>query len=285
MRKGIIVLGLIGLFAGLTACWFAGSFLVAPSLSSVGTPPPDLPAEAVSWKTSDGRRIKGWFVDGKKGQGAVVLLHRLRGNRRSMLGRARFLHRAGYAVLLYDFQAHGESPGDFMTFGHLESKDAESAVRYIKRRLPGEKIGAMGVSLGGAAALLGRTASSVDALVLEAVFTNLVEAVENRLAYHMAAPARYLSPLLLWQVEPRLGIDPKDLSPIDRIGSANAPILMIAGGDDRRATLEQSRRLFARAPRPKTLWVIEGAGHENFHRLAGSEYERRVLAFFQQYLR
>jgi alpha-beta hydrolase superfamily lysophospholipase len=285
MRKGLIILGLSGLLAGFAACWFAGSFLIAPSAAAIGAPPPDLKAESVSWQTSDGRRVNGWFVSGLKGQGAVVLLHRLRGDRRSMLSRTRFFNRAGYAVLLFDFQAHGESAGDFKTFGHLESRDANAAVRYLKRRLPDEKIGALGVSLGGAAALLGTAASSVDALVLEAVFTNLVEAVENRLVYHVAAPARYLSVLLLWQVNLRLGFDPAILSPLDHIGSAKAPLLLIAGDADRKVTIEQSRRLFERAPNPKSLWVIKGARHRNFHRYAGREYERRVLAFFRQHLR
>jgi hypothetical protein len=39
-----------------------------------------------------------------------------------MVGRPRFLHRAGYSALLYDSRAHGESGGDAITFGHLEAK-------------------------------------------------------------------------------------------------------------------------------------------------------------------
>ena len=43
----------------------------------------------------------------------------------------------------------------------------------------------------------------------------------------LVAPA--LSRLLLWQVEPRLGFDPFALNPIERVGLAGAPILLIAG--------------------------------------------------------
>ena len=56
-----------------------------------------------------------------------------------------------------------------------------AAVGYLKLRLPNSKIGVLSVSLVGAATLLGSTHKSVDALVLEAVFTTLAEAVENRL--------------------------------------------------------------------------------------------------------
>jgi alpha/beta superfamily hydrolase len=51
-------------------------------------------------------------------------MHGVRANRLSMVERARFLSYAGYSVLLFDFQGHGESTGQHITFGYLESKDA-----------------------------------------------------------------------------------------------------------------------------------------------------------------
>ena len=74
------------------------------------------------------------------------------------------------SVLLFDFRAHGESTGDRITFGALESVDARAALDFLRTELPAERIGAIGVSLGGAAALLGREPLPVDALVLEAVY-------------------------------------------------------------------------------------------------------------------
>ena len=82
------------------------------------------------------------------------MMHGVRANRMSMVERARILHASGFSVLLFDFQAHGESPGKRITFGYLEALDAEAAVAFVRQRLPGERIGAVGTSLGGAAALL-----------------------------------------------------------------------------------------------------------------------------------
>jgi alpha-beta hydrolase superfamily lysophospholipase len=64
------------------------------------------------------------------------MAHAVRADRRSMLGRAEFLHRAGYSVLLFDAQAHGESPGDRITFGYLEALDAAAAVSFAVARDP-----------------------------------------------------------------------------------------------------------------------------------------------------
>jgi len=61
--------------------------------------------------------------------GTIVLMHGVRANRLSMVRRAEMLHRAGYSVLLFDFQAHGESPGSHITMGYLESVMREQPLR------------------------------------------------------------------------------------------------------------------------------------------------------------
>jgi alpha/beta superfamily hydrolase len=52
-----------------------------------------------------------------------------------MVNRARFLHAAGYTVLLIDFQASGESPGKAVTFGYREANDVKASLRYLHQQL------------------------------------------------------------------------------------------------------------------------------------------------------
>ncbi len=163
-----------------------GLLLSSPATTAIGPPPPDLPAEDVA--IVSGAVLRGWFVAGRSGGGAVVLMHGVHANRLSMVERARLLHAAGFSVLLFDFQAHGESAGTRITFGHLEAFDAAAAVAYMKRRLLQERIGAVGTSLGGAAALLGPTPLPVDALVLESVYPDIGAATANRIRAVLGAP-------------------------------------------------------------------------------------------------
>jgi fermentation-respiration switch protein FrsA (DUF1100 family) len=195
-----------------------------------------------------------------------------------MVQRAIFLREEGYSVLLFDAQAHGESPGDQITFGYLESQDARAAVAFLRSQFPTERLGYLGVSQGGAAALLGSSPLEVEALVLEAVYPTLREAVVNRIAIRLPL-AEVLAPLLLAQVELRLGIDPDLIAPIEGMRHIRAPLLLIAGEEDRHTPLSESRRLFDAAPQPKALWVVPGATHQDFHRFDPAEYERRVLEF------
>jgi fermentation-respiration switch protein FrsA (DUF1100 family) len=275
---------LAAIAAGLAAAWALGSALTAPALRTVGPPPGELGATALSFASGSGSELRGWLVRGEPGRGAVVLAHSVRSSRLEMVGRAEFLRRAGYSALLFDAQAHGESPGERITLGVRESHDARAAVDFLRAALPGERIGYIGVSQGGAAALLGGEPLGVDALVLEAVYPTLREAVIARIRIRLGPLAPLLAPLLLAQVQLRLGVDPDAVAPIEGVRRVHAPLLLIAGERDRHTPLAESRRLFDAAPEPKQLWVVPGAAHQDFHGLAREEYERRVLDFLARAL-
>lgn len=276
-------------FAGIASgasLWVLGGTLAAPALGSVGEPPPGLgEAIRVEFPSKSGSQIVGWLARAPAPRGSVVLAHAVRSNRRSMAGRAAFLHASGYSVLLYDSQAHGESDGRAITFGFLEAHDAVAAVSFARESDPTLRVAFLGTSQGGAAALLAPDPLPVSALILEAVYPTLRDAVANRIAIRLGPLGRHLAPLLLLQLRPRLGVDPSSLEPIRGAARIRAPVLFIAGGADQHTTLPDSERLFRSAPEPKQLWVLPEARHQNFHALAGPEYERRVLEFLATYLR
>ena len=93
----------------------AGELLSYPAHRLVGPPPRELQASAVDFYTSAGGRVSGWILPGKPKRGAVLLLHGVRGDRREMVDRAKFLSKLGYGILLVDLPAHGESSGDRIT--------------------------------------------------------------------------------------------------------------------------------------------------------------------------
>src|SRR5262245_21639142 len=118
------------------AVWWTGSLLSRPVNHSVGAIPTYLQGREIEFESGSGSKLRGWLIQGRKGAGAVVLLHGFRNDRRQMLARASFLSGAGYGVLLFDFQAHGESPGNRITIGYLESRDAQAAVEFVKKSCP-----------------------------------------------------------------------------------------------------------------------------------------------------
>jgi uncharacterized protein len=282
---GLAVSALATAIVAFTAAWQVGTFASAPVQVTVGPPPADLPIEPVSIASKSGSNLAGWLVRGLPRSGAVLLMHGVRANRLEMLARTRLLYKHGFSVLLFDFQAHGESPGQNITFGYLESRDARAAFDYLHSAMPGERIGIVGMSLGGAATILADPPLEADAIVLEAVFASFRRAVANRLAIRLGGMGRLLAPMLVWQVKLRLGFDPQVLAPVNRIGRLRVPLLLIAGSADAHATLSEMDKLYANANQPKELWVIAGATHADFQRYAPAAYEQHVVGFLKARLR
>jgi uncharacterized protein len=276
---------LAGIILAAIFVWNIGATLVAPSNRPIGNPPADLLVENVEFPSGSGATIHGWFVAGKPGKGAVVLMHGVHGNRMSLVARAEFLSRAGYSVLLFDFQAHGESPGRQITFGYLESRDATAAVNFIRQKLPGEKIGVVGISLGAASALLANPPLPVNAMVLESCYPTIYQATEDRMVVRFGWLGKLATPLLTCQLKPRLGIGLDELKPIERAKTISVPKYFIAGTADRNTTIEESKSLFEAAAGPKQSWWIEGAAHVDMYQFASSEYEKRVLVFLAMNIR
>lgn len=255
------------------------SQLIEPVPRLIGPPPATLGAEQVRFEG-----IAGWFVPGQPGKACVLLLHGQRSDRRAMLSRARLLRQYGYSSLLIDLQGHGESPGERLTFGHREAAGAHAAVALLRARPDCGKVAVIGQSLGGAAALLGERPLQVDAMVLEAVYSDIELAARNRLQMRFGALGDWLLPLLTLQLQPRLGVSVEQLKPIERIDEVRSPLLLMAGSDDRHTTLAESQRLFAAANQPKRLWVVPGAAHVDLHRFAPGAYRAQLIGFLEEHL-
>ena len=275
--------GLLALVAlALSGCAFVGEVAVSGHPARVGPPPPGL--EAVKVPVPIGGPLAGWFANAPPGAPAVVLLHGLNEDRRILLDRARLFAGAGYAVLLLDLPAHGESPGTRIGYGWPERHAAAAAVGHVKRSRPHTRVGVVAISLGGAAAALAGSVLNADALVVESVYPTFEAAVGNRVRRVLGPLAPPVVAALVAQARPRIGVPADSLRPIDAIGRVRAPVLVLGGAEDPYTPPAETRALFEAAARPKALWVVPGAGHEDLYDAASDAYRRRVLGFLETWL-
>lgn len=263
----------------LLSAWIAGTRLTAAVNHTISPIPASLSAESVEFNG-----VNGWYSGVSGASSCVLLLHGVRSDRTSMVARSIYLNKSGFSSLLIDLQAHGETPGEKITFGFRESENAKAAVSFLKNSRGCKKIAAIGVSLGGAASLLGSAPLDVDALILEAVYPTIEEAVTDRLAIRIGILAPLVAPLFYNQIPIRLGIPLDALKPVNAIRKVHSPILVIGGSEDQHTKLNETQQLFNSASSPKELWVIQGAAHVDFYRFAGATYEQRILGFLQKYL-
>lgn len=261
-----------------------GEIATGAAPTAVETLYPDFPVESVRIPTAAGYDVHGWLARGKCGQGAVLLVHSMRSNRLEMLGRARFLNKQGYHALLIDLQAHGETPGNRITFGARESVDVSAAVAYLRDVFPQERVAAIGTTLGAAAIVLAQPPLNLDAMILESLHSTLSETVANRLKLHLGSLGEQLHFLLLPYFSLLLNMPVDRLNPIDQIGNIAVPVLFIAGTEDRHVSRPETMHLYDAALSPKALWIVEGAGYYNMHSYAGAEYEGQIIEFLSTYL-
>ncbi len=265
-----------------------------PPKYTLSIPPSTFKAdyESIAFASEDGIVLKGWLIKPPHPASkspAIIMCHGVGANKSDFTGLAASISRRGYYVLLFDFRAHGESEGRRTSLGYLEQKDVAAALDYIKTRpeIDPKRIGIYGFSMGGATAILVAAKShAFSAVVVDSAFTSLRDQARTAVAgfYHLPSfPFLHLA-VLGYELSFRTRVD--KVSPVSAIGTiAPTPVFIIAGEGDALIPAENGRKLFAAAGEPKELWIIPGAEHGATLAAAGSEYEKRVGEFFDEYLK
>ncbi len=218
----------------------------------------------------------------------IILCHGLPGDKRDMGGLARALMDAGFGVLAFDFRSWGESGRGPVTFGRRETQDVLGAVRFVQHRRaePIPHIGVVGLSMGAAAAIMAAAETpAIEAVVADSSYARLDQAVD-RVVGRFWGPLAALTPASAWRLGERLiGAPLATVSPVAAIaGISPRPVLIIHGVKDRLIDVRDAHALYRACGDPKTLWIIEEAGHARTRRVGVEEYDRRIIRFFRQHL-
>jgi alpha-beta hydrolase superfamily lysophospholipase len=251
-------------------------------MRATGAPAP--PARGVALKSADGLDIAAAYWPGCRPDcPAVLIVHGFMASRRAVQPNAEWFAAQGYAVLTIDLRGHGGSAAAPCGFGWPESHDVHAAFAWLKREQAGAKIVVIGISMGGAAALLGPGGPvPAEAIVLQAVFAGIHEAIGNRVAFAGGRRfAGWFAPKLAAQVLPRLGVPAEQLSPLTAVSKLGLPLLIIGGGADSFTPPDETRRLYEAAQQPKAVWIMPGLRHHAVSNTRDPAYRQRVFEFLR----
>jgi len=249
-----------------------------------------LPFEEVAFPARDGIPLRGWFIPAPHADGgAVILCHGHAGSMDPDLRYAPWFHRAGLAVLMFDFRGHGRSGGERVSMGALERQDLLGAVDYLAGRGI-ERVGVLGFSMGGAVAI--STAPLDERIVavasdggfprLEDALVGWAEGRGGLPRWSVLPVARLVRLVTGW----RLGVDLREADPIRWIGRiAPRPVFLIHGDLDYYVSVEGVEELYTAAGEPKELWRVPEAKHRRVYECRPEEYRERVVGFFERYLK
>lgn len=312
LRRGLVALailvlaGLVFLYAGVTL-WLPWVIVVAPNHGNVALPeveaaPNDHPpidgvteALRVSVGPPDAS-LSMWLMEpsgpaaGRTPKGTVLVLHGIRDRKRTMAGIGRWFADAGYRAVLVDLRGHGESTGDYLSYGAFDGRDLSKVLDGLAARgLLTGPVDVYGPSYGGAAALqLAAADDRVEAVVVIATFSRMRDIVPVYVRKFLPFDGLISDDRLQRAVDGAGEIgryDPDDADSVAAIARTRAAVLIIHGDADTNIPLAQGRALRDAAAGRCELVTVPGADHASiFKGETGRDSMRRAIRWFDEHL-
>ena len=253
----------------------------------------DLASERLVLTTQDGLDIVAYEVYAENPKAVVIFLSGIHNpSVTAFFGHARMLLDEGYASILLEMRAHGESDGDVIALGFKEHRDTRAVVDYIRAnpRYAETPIVVYGLSMGGAVAInsIGQI-SDIDALISLSAYSAWDDLfLDNMGASGLVAAVQRPFVRLYTGIKygwANRGINPKD--EIQKLG--DRPALLIHSRGDTQVPYANFERLMAVAPAHVESWTREGdlhfivqeglflTPHED------AEYAARILRFLDDH--
>jgi Dipeptidyl aminopeptidases/acylaminoacyl-peptidases len=210
-----------------------------------------IPFTAIRFPTVRGRSLYGWWIPAAGGDvnaPAIVLVHGWSRNVERVLPFIRRLHPAGFNLLAFDARSHGSSDKDGIANMLKFSEDVRAAVTEAVRRgaAPG-RIGVLGLSVGGAAAIHAAAHDPrIGAVLTIGAFAHPGDLMCEDMR-RKGFPGLAIAAILRY-VEHNVGARLDVIAPEANVGRITPPLLLVHGEEDAIVPVTHGHRLAAAAP-------------------------------------
>jgi len=278
----------------------AVSFRVAEGLTKPARQPLDPPAasvaatyEEVSFRSTDGLLLRGWWFPVPSADRAVVVVHGRAANRiKSSFNPqriAQFLLANRYSVLLFDLRAHGESEGVRYSLGQYETRDVIAAIDFAqgKAGIDRRRVAIIGESMGaGSAILTVKVDPSIGPVVSDSAFADGVTVV-NEVAPNYTGLPGVFTPGIVLMARLFFDLDLSAVRPVEVVRDhPERAWLFIQCEKDKTVFPHHGAELKAASANPGTeLWLVPNCDHVKAFDTHTVEWEDRVLAFLGREIR
>ncbi|MFH0826259.1 MAG: alpha/beta hydrolase [Candidatus Omnitrophota bacterium] len=221
-----------------------------------------LPFEDVSFPTSDGLKLNGWFIAQPGAAYTLLLFHGNAGNIGHRLDKLLTLRPTGANIFIMDYRGFGKSEGRISEKGFY--LDAKAAYDYLVeiRKIPPEQIILYGESLGTAAVIDLAAKVKVKAIIVEGGFSR---------GRDMATRMYPFIPNFLFS---------DSYNSLKKIKSVDVPKLFIHSRDDEIVPSSLARKLYLVSQEPKEFVEING-GHNSAFMDSKEEYISAIASFIK----
>jgi len=267
---------------------------------------PDPRAEEVTLSAADGLALRGCYFSTTAQQRRGVILFGLEfgSNRWACRQYCQALVEAGYDVFAVEPRNQGESERDpnyepLQWVTDRDVSDMRAAVAYLRSRSDADPhgIGIFGISKGGSTGMIVAANDPwIRCVATDGMYgthTTMVPYMQRWIQIYSGAH-RIQRALPTWfygmigtvgvkRVARNRGVTYPSVE--KAAGRLHRPLLMIHGEGDTYIKPQMARAIFERANgEPKKLWLVPKAKHNQALHIAGDEYHRVLVEFFDRYL-
>ncbi len=210
----------------------------------------------VFFKTEDGVRLHGWFVDAPDKRAVLLWFHGNAGNISHRLENLKLLHEALHIpIFIFDYREYGLSEGNISKKGTFF--DAEGAFKYLtsEKEFSKKQILLFGRSLGTALAAYLASKYRCLGIVLEAAFTS----TDDMMQLYFPSGIPFQTSATKYDT----------MSLIHRIKD---PILFLHGEYDYTIPVSMAEKLYRKVLGLKKFFLVRGADHNNTYIVGGKNY-------------
>ena len=201
------------------------------------------------------------------------------------VGLSGYYLKKGFAMLLPDARAHGESEGEYIGFGCLDRKDALVWINWAIQEL-GEEVEIVlhGISMGGSTVLMASgldLPEQVKGIVSDCAFTSPKEVFTHALhsMYHLPAFPVIQGADMVNKKLAGYGMD--ECNAKREVAKAKVPILFIHGTNDTFVPYQMCHEIYDCCASPKKMLAVEGAAHGESYCKDTEKYEQALDEFFE----
>lgn len=213
----------------------------------------------------DGLKLSGKWVPAEHPMGTIILFHGYRSTYLTDFGGIfNRYHNWGLNLLLVRQRAHGESEGQYITFGVRERMDVLSWIDFHNRTHGMDNVYLGGMSMGASTLLFAAGEAlppNVRGITADCGFSSPAEIIALTAQKRFRIPAKPILPVVNLFSRLLAGFDLWECNSTKILARAKVPILFIHGKADDFVPCRMTQAGYNACSGEKHLVLVEGAGH------------------------
>lgn len=239
--------------------------------------------------SEDGLKLHGTYILNKASKRVVLCFHGYTSEgMKDYIGLSDYYLKRGFAMLLVDERAHGQSEGTYIGFGCLDRMDALKWLDWIVEHIGEDaKIILHGTSMGAATVLMTsglKLPEQVKGIVSDCGFTSPKEVFTHVLHSMYHIPAFPIIQIAGFLNKRLAGYGMDECNAAREVRKSKTPTLFIHGSADTFVPCRMCEKLYENCGAKKQKLIVDGAAHaESYYKDTG-RYEEALEKFLKEVL-